>query len=74
LAELWRPELGATPPAFKRLLEPVVAASALAALGVLVGCGTAALAVLLIAGVLCYLIITYVFGIELGLDLPGHKR
>jgi len=37
LAELWRPELGSTPRPIKRLLEPIVAVSAMAALGVLVG-------------------------------------
>jgi len=72
LAEIFRPELGPTPEPLRRLLEPVVAVAALTALGALGGVGAAALAVLLLAGALAYLIITYVFGVELGLNVPGR--
>jgi hypothetical protein len=74
LTELWRPELPPAPAPLRRLLEPAIATAALTAIGALAGVGLVALVVMLAAGALIYLIITYVFGIELGLDLPGRPQ
>ncbi|MEE8408786.1 MAG: hypothetical protein V3T05_04200 [Myxococcota bacterium] len=69
LAHFLRPNLGRTPPAARRVLEPIVAASALLALVVLIGMGTLSLAAFFVAAVLMYAIVTFVFGIEL--DIAG---
>ena len=72
LAAFVRPELGATPAPLKRFLEPLVAALALSALVGLGAFGMVGFATLFLAASLIYLIITKVFGIELGLGLdPG---
>ncbi len=68
LAHFMRPDLGGS--ALGRALEPVVAASAMLALVVLVGVGALSLAGLMAAAVLIYLIITHVFGIELDIQPP----
>lgn len=67
MAHFLRPNLGPTPPAMRRVLEPIVAASAMLALFVLGGFGSACLAGMVVAGALIYAIVTYVFGIEVNL-------
>jgi len=67
---LMRPQLGATPPPLRRVLEPVVAASALLALGVLISWGALSVGAFLIAGLLIALILERVFGIEVDLEPP----
>ncbi len=67
---LWRPELGALPPRLRPLLEPVVAGLGLGTLVLLAGTGTLALLVLGVVALLFYLIVTYVFGIQLDLGMP----
>ena len=69
LSHFLRPNLGPTPPALRTVLEPVVAASAMLALFILIGVGAASAAGLMVAAAAMYAIITYVFGIELGFDL-----
>ncbi len=71
LSALVRPDLGNTPAPVRRFLEPLVAASALVVLIVLLGLGMFGFATLFLAVSLMYLIITRVFGIELGIDLAG---
>ncbi|MBI3179771.1 MAG: hypothetical protein HYZ27_08925 [Deltaproteobacteria bacterium] len=68
LAHFIRPDLGGS--ALSRVMEPVVAASAMLALAVLVGVGALSLAGLLVAAALIYLIVTQVFGIELDIETP----
>jgi hypothetical protein len=70
MAQLFRPNLGPTPQPLRRVLEPLLAGSALAVLAGLAGVSLAAFLVMFIAAGLIYLIITYVFGVELGLELP----
>jgi hypothetical protein len=70
LSLLIRPNLGPTPAALRRFLEPVVAASALLAVVVLTGIGALGVAAMLTAVALIYLIVTKVFGIELDLVPP----
>jgi hypothetical protein len=72
MLELIRPNVGAhTPPSVRRMLEPVVAASAVLALFVLGGMGIISFALFLLAGGLIYAILTKVFGLELGIELPN---
>ncbi len=70
LSAFIRPNLGPTPRPLRRVLEPVVAASAVLALVVLLGFGMFSFAGFFIASSLIYLIITQIFGIELDLNLP----
>ncbi len=67
LTQLLRPNLGPTPSSLRRVLEPVVALSALTLLLSLFSVGAFSFAVLFIVGGLIYAILTYVFGIELAL-------
>lgn len=69
MAHFLRPNLGATPPVARRVLEPIVAASALLALVVLIGMGTLSLTAFFVAAALMYVIVTFVFGIEI--DIAG---
>ena len=66
-----RPNLGRTPEPLRRILEPVVAAAAALALAVLLSFGMFSFAGFFVAATLIYAIITYVFGIELDLNLPS---
>ncbi len=70
LATFIRPNLGPTPAPVRRVLEPVVAASAMLALAVLSGIATINLALFMLCAGLVYLIVTYVFGVELDLNVP----
>ncbi|OGQ92070.1 MAG: hypothetical protein A2289_14295 [Deltaproteobacteria bacterium RIFOXYA12_FULL_58_15] len=70
LTQLLQPNLGPTPQPLRRVLEPVVAITALAALIGLTGFGMISALAMFCAAGLIYLILTFVFGIELGLDLP----
>jgi hypothetical protein len=70
VVELMRPNLGTTPPPLRRVLEPVVAASAALALAALLGLGVVSFTLFLLAGALIYAILTKVFGLELGLEMP----
>jgi hypothetical protein len=70
MVELMRPTLGSAPPPLRRLLEPVVAASAAAAVVTLLGLGVASFTLFLLAGALIYAILTKVFGLELGVEMP----
>lgn len=70
MLELMRPNLGPTPLPLRRVLEPVVAACALVALVTLLGLGVASFTLFLLASALIYAILTQVFGIELGLNMP----
>lgn len=65
-----RPNLGPTPEPLRRVLEPVVAAAAALALAVLLAFGMFSFVGFFFAATLIYAIITYVFGIELDLNLP----
>ena len=53
MAQFLRPNLGPTPAVARRVLEPIVAASALLALVVLIGLGTLSLSAFFIAAALC---------------------
>ena len=70
MLELMRPNLGPTPLPLRRVLEPVVAACAVVALVTLLGLGAASFTLFLLASALMYAILTQVFGIELGLNMP----
>ncbi len=72
MAELLRPNLGSTPPSLRRVLEPLVAGAAFVALAALAGVSLAAFVALFVAAGLMYLIVTYVFGVELGFELPDR--
>ena len=72
MAQLFRPNLGPTPQSLRRILEPIVAGSAFVALAALSGLSLVAFAALFVAAGLMYLIITYVFGIDLGFELPAR--
>lgn len=74
LSEFIRPNLGQTPPALRRVLEPIVAVSALLALAVLTTMGALGFAVLFAAASLIYLILTYVFGLRLDMAIPGASH
>lgn len=67
LTQLVTPELGNTPKPLKRILEPVVAVAALAALLSLFALGVFSFATLMATLGLAYAILTYVFGLELTL-------
>jgi hypothetical protein len=67
LSQMLKPNLGPTPEPLRRLLEPVVAATALAALLSLFALGAFSFATLVAIAGLAYAILTYVFGLELGL-------
>jgi hypothetical protein len=69
LTELLRPNLGPTPRALRRVLEPVVALAALSVLVSLLGVGAVSFATLAVAAALMYAILTYVFGLELDLGM-----
>jgi hypothetical protein len=71
LSTFIRPNLGDTPAPLRRVLEPIVAASALLAMVVLAGFGALGFGAMLIAAGLIYLIITQVFGIQLDLVPPS---
>ena len=71
LAEFIRPNLGNTPAPLKRWLEPIVAGAALLALLVVLSWGALNLAMLFLAAGVAYAIITFVFGIELDLNMPA---
>ncbi len=70
LSQLLRPDLGKTPAPLRRVLEPVVAATALVVLASLLGMGAFGFATLALAAALIYLILTKVFGLELSLGTP----
>jgi len=70
LAAFIRPNLGPTPQPLRRVLEPIIAAAAALALAVLLSFGMFSFAGFFLAATLIYAIITYVFGIELDLNLP----
>ncbi len=69
LAELLRPNLGATPRPRRRLLEPVVAIAAVSVLVSLASVGALSFATLVLVAGLIYAILTYVFGLELDLGV-----
>lgn len=71
MLELFRPNIGGTPPHLRRFVEPLVAASAVLALMTLGALGIISFALFLLAGALIYAILTKVFGIELGIELPN---
>jgi hypothetical protein len=74
MAQLWRPNLGPTPAPLRRMLEPAVAASGLFSLIALLGMGLTSLVALSVAAALVYLILTYVFGIELDFQMPSRSQ
>ncbi|MEK7704085.1 MAG: hypothetical protein AAB426_03935 [Myxococcota bacterium] len=67
---LVRPQLGHTPPALRRVAEPMVAAAAMLALGVLIGWAALSVGALVLAALIIALILKHVFGLELELDAP----
>jgi hypothetical protein len=69
IGELLRPNLGPTPAPLRRILEPVVALTALGTLLWLASVGAASFAVLAAVAGLIYAILTYVFGLELDLGV-----
>ena len=74
LSEFIRPNLGQTPPALRRVLEPVVAVSALLALALLGTMGALGFAILFAAASLIFLILTYVFGLKMDVAVPSASR
>lgn len=70
MLQLARPNLGPTPQALRRILEPLVATAAALALVTLVGFGVASFTMFLLAGALIYTILTRVFGLELDFQVP----
>jgi hypothetical protein len=71
---LIRPSLGAsTPPNIRRWVEPLVATSAVLALMSLGALGIISFALFLLAGALIYAILTKVFGLELGIEMPNSN-
>lgn len=72
MLELMRPTVGAHAPVnVRRFVEPLVAVSALLALLTLGALGIISFALFLLAGALIYAILTKVFGIELGIEMPN---
>ena len=70
LAAFVRPNLGPTPDPLRRVLEPIVAASAAMALVVLLSIGVLSFGTFFVVASLIYAILTYVFGLELDLNVP----
>ena len=71
LSTFVRPELGSVKEPWRRVLEPIVAASAAGALLALASIGFGAFVIFLISGALVYGILTFVFGIRLDVRMPS---
>jgi hypothetical protein len=70
MVSLMTPELPGTPAAMRSILQPIVAALAVTAMGAIAGVGAMSFTVFLIAGALLYAILTYIFGIDLAMQMP----
>jgi len=68
LSTFLRPNLGAVPPNLRRWLEPAVAVLGLSALGALAMVGSFGAALVMLAAMLAYLVVSYVFGIRFDLN------
>lgn len=68
--QLFRPELSHVPAPMRRYAEAIVAIAALMALLMSLGIGAWAFVALMLSMAMIYAILTHVFGLELGLQLP----
>lgn len=71
MVHLMRPQLGDVPPSWRPVIEPLVAVGAGAVLMCLMGIGLMSLTVFVVVGALIYAILTYIFGIDLAVQVPA---
>ena len=71
LSQFVRPDFGGASLPARTVLEPVVALSALVGLAASLGLGLVSFVGMLLAGWIIYAILTYVFGLELDIAMPG---